>query len=101
MSGDGYTAAYVRMIGVRLGRFVEFEYFLDDGTLSVELILPFPAFQEFCKARKATIVPPDEKIASDVDRLAWRAGQPGLLRKPSLDGGSFERRSSKNVPGRE
>ena len=77
--------------GHELGRFVEFEYFLDDGTLSIELILPLAALDEFCKTRSATILPPDEKIAADVERLAWRAGQPGLLRKPTLDGEPSER----------
>jgi phenol hydroxylase P0 protein len=74
--------AYVRVLGVRLGKYVEFEYSLGDGDLAVELILPFAAFEEFAKARKAIRLPPAEDVAADIDRLAWRAGQPGLLRQP-------------------
>ena len=74
--------AYIRILGTRLGRFVEFEYSLDDGTLAVELILPPKALKEFCDERRAIMLPPDEALAADIDRVAWRAGQPGLLRRP-------------------
>lgn len=77
-------AAFARVLGVRLGRFIEFEYFLDDGILSVELILPLAAFNEFCRAQKATVLPPSEQEKSlEFDRLAWRERQPGLLRPPA------------------
>ncbi|MCI4679984.1 phenol hydroxylase subunit [Rhodoblastus acidophilus] len=73
--------AFARILGVRLGRFVEFEFFLDDGLLSVELILPLDAFHEFCREQMAEILPPsDVQTASDIERLAWREKQPGLLR---------------------
>jgi len=75
---------YARILGVRLGRFVEFEYSLDDGLLSIELILPLAAFQEFCRARDATVLAPAEpEQASQLERLAWREKQPGLLQSPN------------------
>jgi len=76
-------AAFARVLGLRLNRFVEFEYFLDDGLLAVELIMPLAAFHEFCRARNATILPPTEQEkATDLERLAWREKQPGLLLRP-------------------
>lgn len=80
MGGD---AAFARVLGIRLDRFVEFEYFLDDGLLAVELIMPLAAFHEFCLAQNATILPSaEQEKASALERLAWREKQPGLLRRP-------------------
>ncbi len=80
-----HSQAYVRVLGTRAGKFVEFEFSLGDGDLAVELILPLLAFSEFCEDRKVILLPPAEAIAADLDRLAWRAGQPGLLRRPEDD----------------
>lgn len=82
LRSDDSRQAYVRVLGTRAGKFVEFEFSLGDGDLAVELIMPFLAFAEFCKDRNAILLPPVETIAADLDRLAWRAGQPGLLRRP-------------------
>lgn len=75
--------AYVRILGTRLGRFVEFEYSLGDGDLAVELILPPKAFEEFCAERAATVLHPDTQTAQAVEQMAWRAGHPGLLQRTS------------------
>ncbi|MDR3505691.1 MAG: phenol hydroxylase subunit [Acidocella sp.] len=79
------TSAFVRVLGTRSGRFVEFEFGIGSEELKVELILPFHAFKEFCQERHAEIRPPAENVATELDRLAWRAGQPGLLRPPEKD----------------
>ncbi len=76
------SQAFVRILGTRLGRFIEFEFSLGEGDLAVELILPPLAFKEFCRDRHARMLPPAKDVAAEVDRLAWRAGQPGLLRRP-------------------
>ena len=81
LSGDDPMRAQVRILGTRLGRFVEFEYSLGDGTLAVELILPTKAFEEFCRARSAVVAPPDPATAETLEQMAWRAGHPGLLRR--------------------
>lgn len=83
-SGDDPMRAQVRILGTRLGRYVEFEYSLGDGTLAVELILPTKAFEEFCRARSAVVVPPDAATAETLEQMAWRAGHPGLLRRTAL-----------------
>jgi phenol/toluene 2-monooxygenase (NADH) P0/A0 len=72
---------FVRIIGTRLGRYVEFEFFVNDRDLCVELILPFAAFDEFCDLQTATVLPPDPAIADELERQAWRSRQPGLLRR--------------------
>ena len=72
---------FVRVTGVRSGRYVEFEFSVNDADLTVELILPFSAFEEFCTLQEATRLPPAAEVASELDKLAWRARQPGLLRR--------------------
>lgn len=72
---------FVRVTGVRSGRYVEFEFSVNDADLTVELILPFSAFEEFCTLQEATRLPPAAEVAKELDKLAWRARQPGLLRR--------------------
>ncbi|MCG7947637.1 MAG: phenol hydroxylase subunit, partial [Candidatus Thiodiazotropha taylori] len=45
--------AYIRVTGERLGKFVEFEFSIDDEDLTVELILPHEAFKIFCDKHQA------------------------------------------------
>lgn len=75
--------AFVRVTGIRGGRFVEFVYGLGDGDLAVELIMPFAAFDEFCIRQRAVVLPSDV-----VDGVP--AGTAGLYHPPSaspdLDG---------------
>ena len=72
---------YVRVLRVRGGRFVEFEFSIGDDDLTVELILPLAAFEEFRATQKAVLLPPDPETARSLEQSAWRAGQPGLLRR--------------------
>lgn len=77
---------FVRVTGVRAGRWVEFEFSVNDGDLMVELILPFSAFEEFCATQEAVRLPPRDEVADELEKLAWRARQPGLLRRPRAAG---------------
>ena len=80
---------FVRVTGVRSGRYVEFEFSVNDADLTVELILPLAAFEEFCTLQEAVRLQPTSEAASEFEKLAWRARQPGLLRcveTPSEDG---------------
>lgn len=82
--------AYVRVTGSRLDTYVEFEFSLNDRDLTVELILPFRAFEDFCERQKAVILPPEPDVADALERQAWRQHQPGLLRRVAArapDGG--------------
>lgn len=67
--------AFVRVRALRRGSLVEFDYMLGDGDLSVELILPLAAFDEFCLRMGARV--------SDDDAILRGAGntrRPGLYR---------------------
>ena len=72
---------YVRVTGVRSGRHVEFEFSVNDADLTVELILPFAAFEEFCALQEAVRLPPAGDVGDEYEKLAWRSRQPGLLRR--------------------
>lgn len=75
--------AQVRILGTRLGRFVEFEFALYGGDLAVELILPTRAFEEFCQLRGAAVSAVDAGTTEAIEQMAWRAGHPGLLQRTS------------------
>lgn len=61
----------VRVLGTRLDRYVEFEFSLNDPDLTVELVMPFAAFDEFCTAHGARVLEPGAM-----------EGLPGLYRAP-------------------
>lgn len=63
-----------RITGIRRDTFVEFEFFGGDETLRIELILPFPAFQEFCAVNDVMMLTPSVQAAEHYDRLCWRYG---------------------------
>lgn len=67
----GAQRKYVRVTGHRGKSFVEFEFAVGSPDLFVELILPEPAFAEFCRRHDVTPLPSsDEGEARDA--LAWR-----------------------------
>lgn len=72
---------FVRITGVRLDRYVEFEFSINDADLTIELILPLSAFDEFCAVQGAVVLQPEPAMSSDLERLAWRSRQPGLLQR--------------------
>lgn len=87
---------FVRVTGVRSGRYVEFEFSVNDADLTVELILPLSAFEEFCTLQEATRLPAEAEVASELDKLAWRAHQPGLLRRVKTSSEDEPQRSPGN-----
>lgn len=78
--GPGARAPRVRVMGTRLGRYVEFEYALDDD-LAVELVMPFAAFDEFCAAHRAEVTAAGDLSLDDLRAMAAR--RPGLYRAPA------------------
>ncbi|MCB1755203.1 MAG: phenol hydroxylase [Gammaproteobacteria bacterium] len=71
-----YTQAtrYVRVTHVRPDRLVEFEFSIDDPTLYVELVLPYPQFRLFCQKNKTRELTHEEAARVDLDKLKWREG---------------------------
>ena len=68
----------VRVFGVKRDLFVEFDFIAGDPTLQVELVLPFPAFQEFCSINDVKALPVAEEAQESYERLCWRFGaKPG------------------------
>ena len=69
--------AYVRVLGKQLGKFIEFEFFLNDDDLCVELVMPESAFQEFCDYYDAEILPSKDAGTDAQEKVA------GLYRAPA------------------
>ncbi len=78
---------FVRVTGIRNERFVEFEFSINDSDLTVELILPPRAFDEFCTLQEAIVLPSEAGTVGELEKLAWRERQPGLLRRVSSASG--------------
>lgn len=50
---------WVRVTGAQHG-FIEFDFAIGDPAMSVELILPKPAFEEFCRMNGVVQLPSDD-----------------------------------------
>jgi len=69
---------YVRITGVRDNRLIEFDFAIGEPEMYIELILPFPAFEEFCAHNKVCHMTAEESAQVDYDRMKWRYGKPGI-----------------------
>lgn len=61
-----------KVLGVRRDLFVEFRFIAGDPALSVELILPLPAFQEFCSVNDVKMLPVQCASKAAYERLCRR-----------------------------
>ncbi|WP_235212723.1 phenol hydroxylase subunit [Burkholderia paludis] len=71
-------ACFVRVLGMRNGRFVEFEFSIGDPDLAVEMIMPTPLFEAFCRRHGAQRLTPEQEAGLERDRCKWQYGQPGV-----------------------
>ena len=64
----------IRVLGTRRGTFVQFEFqWGGDPDLAVELVLPYPAFREFCDRHRSRMLPAeDDAVQLDYERLRRR-----------------------------
>ena len=72
------TQRYVRFRQERRDGFVEFDFSIGDPALSVELVMPWHAYERFCAANEVIQLSDEEGEALDAEQLKWRYGQPGL-----------------------
>lgn len=70
---------YVRLRAERPDGFVEFDFSLGDPDLSVDLILPKAAYEEFCAAHRVRFLSAEQGDEIDAEQAKWRYGQPGIV----------------------
>lgn len=68
-----------RVLRCRGTDFVEFEFRMAESDLAVELVLPYPAFREFCRRNGSRVVPLDAPADLAFARLerAYREARAG------------------------
>lgn len=71
-------APCVRVRTERTDGFIEFDFSLGDPDLSVELILPRAAFEDFCRLQRVRHLSEAQGAEIDAEQAKWRYGQPGL-----------------------
>lgn len=64
---------YIRITGER-GEFVEFDFSIGDPELFVEMIMPRPAFEDFCREQKVKPLTPEQARLVDEDMNKWHGG---------------------------
>ena len=69
---------WAKITGTR-GPFVEFDFTVGDPDLTVELIMPYQAFVEFCRDNSVSVLPAVGDLAQAFERLKWRSGHGGQL----------------------
>lgn len=69
---------YVRFRELRDDGYVLFDFAIGDPELAVELTLPLPAYQTFCRERGVIYLTRDQVETLDFERSKWRYGKPGI-----------------------
>lgn len=69
---------FVRVRARRSDGFVEFDFAIGEPGLTVELILPTAAFEEFCATHRVRHLSTVEEARVDADQAKWRYGRPGI-----------------------
>jgi phenol hydroxylase P0 protein len=60
---------FVRLLGTKKDRYVEFEFAIDSPELSVELLLPLDHFRDFCRRYQVEFLKPQPEAALAFERL--------------------------------
>lgn len=74
VAGFDVTRTFVRVTGSRANGLVEFDFAIGDPDISVELIMPRPAFEAFCRAQRAEILTQAPPEPGTQDAAEWRWG---------------------------
>ncbi len=70
-------SCYVHVTGTT-GRFIEFEFSIGEPELSIEMVLPHEAFEEFCVRHTTRTLSAAEALQLEHERQKWRYGAPGI-----------------------
>jgi len=60
----------VRVFGIRKAKFLEFDYTLGCEELTIELVMPYPAFKEFCETNHVAEIICVPQIRYEYNRLS-------------------------------
>lgn len=63
----------VRVFGIRKGKFLEFEFTMGCEELTIELIMPYAIFKEFCETNHVAEINCDISVRAEFDRLSGGA----------------------------
>ena len=66
---------FVRVTSEARGGFIEFQFSIGDPTLYLEMILPKPAFEEFCGTNQVVHLNAEQGRMVDADYAKWRDGE--------------------------
>ena len=88
-----FQTSVVRVVGLRRGRFVEFNFSPADPILEIDLIMPASALAEFCRDNNAAVFVANAALAEDFTKLCIKQGAWELLNRlrqgqPTLADGS-------------
>ena len=75
----------IRVMQVRRGRFVEFEFTVDHEDLTVELVMPWPELAEFGARNEVAWLAPADGAWAEVQRLALEHGDHRIIEDMKRD----------------
>lgn len=78
LSPDDPRNCYVRFHRVADNGFVEFAFGVGTPELMTELVMPLPAYREFCRVNRVVHLTREQEQAMDHDQAKWRYGTPGV-----------------------
>jgi phenol hydroxylase P0 protein len=85
-SADGSSVAdtlprYVRIKEITDNDLVEFDFAIGEPDLFVELILPKPAFDDFCIKQKVNMMTDEQCRMVDQEMEKWRIGEEAFAKR--------------------
>lgn len=86
--GSPQAPCFVHVTGTRPGRtveFVEFEFIVGDTDLSIEMVMPREAFDEFCRRYAAKPLAPERHRRIEAERKEWLYGASDSSDKPPVE----------------
>lgn len=78
LSPDDPRTRYVRFHRLAENGFVEFSFGVGSPELMAELIMPLPAYREFCRVNRVVYLTREQEEALDHEQAKWRYGAPGV-----------------------